>query len=105
MGQVEFPSAARTHAFHYKAGFTCSIVEGIEEQPALLSVIIHTSITKGRAIRELEVVRKAIGELDLLESTESCKEFGKLTHEGVSNVSNDTITLHDPAVVGTKGRP
>ncbi|KAK7390534.1 hypothetical protein VNO78_25842 [Psophocarpus tetragonolobus] len=53
----------------------------------------------------IEALGKAIGEPDLLKSMEFCKEFGNLTYEVVLNVSDDTITLCDPPVVGIKGRP
>ncbi|KAK7409903.1 hypothetical protein VNO78_00288 [Psophocarpus tetragonolobus] len=53
----------------------------------------------------IKYVRKEIGELDLLESMELCKKFGNLKDEVVPNISNDTITLCDPLVLGTKGCP
>ncbi|KAJ1384267.1 Zinc finger, PMZ-type [Sesbania bispinosa] len=54
------------------------------------------------AIQGLE---KLIGELDLLEVEESNEEVGNLTSQVIPEVSNNALTLRDPPLVVTKGRP
>ncbi|KAI5420814.1 hypothetical protein KIW84_044586 [Lathyrus oleraceus] len=53
----------------------------------------------------IQSLQNGIGKLDSLDIEESNKKFVDSTSEDMSKVSDINITLHDPPLIATKGRP
>ncbi|CAL0310828.1 unnamed protein product [Lupinus luteus] len=53
----------------------------------------------------IQGMQKLIADLDRLELEESKEDFGNLTNQITLKDSKNAITLRDPPIVATKGRP
>ncbi|XP_019429336.1 PREDICTED: protein FAR1-RELATED SEQUENCE 5-like [Lupinus angustifolius] len=76
------------------------------------NVMVHSLELSERASRSekhhdiaIQGMQKLIADLDQLEVEESKEDFGNLTNQIILKNSNNAITLCDPPIVATKGRP